>query len=211
MSQPNAIAFNRREQYEQRRRALVREAARVFAEKGAANASLDDIAGNLNVTKAALYHYFKSKDEILFECFTVAFDIADAAVAQAEAEGKTGAERIELYIRRHIAAGVADGVPTITAREEELVSAEYTERIARRRHARRDKLRQFVAEGIADGSVRECDPRIAIVMINGILLWLFRVYRAEGPDSADRTAGQITSILLHGLATPRGRKKRAAP
>lgn len=204
----NATAFNRREQYELRRQALIREAGRVFNERGAAHASLDDIARNLNITKAALYHYFKSKDEILFECFSVAFDIADEAVAYADAHGRNGRERIELYIRRHIETGLSEGFPTITAREEDVVSAEYSEKITVRRRARRDKLRRFIRQGIEDKSIVPCDPRIAVVMINGIISWLFKVYRPDRPDSAQEVADQIVRILIGGLAAKAARTTR---
>lgn len=204
----NNTAFNKREQYELRRQVLVREAARVFNERGAANASLDDIAGNLNITKAALYYYFKSKDELLFECFSSAFDIADEAVAYAETHGRNGRERVELYIRRHVEIGLSEEFPTITARVEELVSPEYREIITERRRSRRDKLRRFIQDGIEDGSIIDCDPRIAIVMINGIILWLFRIYRAKGPYSPKEIADQIVRILIGGLATkPKRRSK----
>ena len=46
---------------------IVQAAIKVFAEKGYHGSTMDDVARNLGVSKAALYQYFKSKDELLRE------------------------------------------------------------------------------------------------------------------------------------------------
>ena len=71
----------------QPRRALVEDqiknaAAGMFLANGIANTSLGDIATALGVTRTALYHYYKSKDELLValirECAADARHILDA-------------------------------------------------------------------------------------------------------------------------------------
>lgn len=47
---------------------ILRAASDVIAERGYQMASLDDIADRLDLTKASLYHYFPSKDELLLAC-----------------------------------------------------------------------------------------------------------------------------------------------
>lgn len=48
---------------------VVQAAGRVFSKKGYHDTSMDDIAGELGVSRGALYQYFKSKDDILQEIF----------------------------------------------------------------------------------------------------------------------------------------------
>ena len=50
----------------EKRRKILENAARIFAKKGYERASLEEIAGKLKLTKASLYHYIKSKEEMLF-------------------------------------------------------------------------------------------------------------------------------------------------
>ena len=52
--------------YDEKRRKILENAARIFAKKGYERASLEEIAGKLKLTKASLYHYIKSKEEMLF-------------------------------------------------------------------------------------------------------------------------------------------------
>lgn len=206
----NGGVFDKKAQFALRRRTLIAEAARVFNKLGFANASLDDIAANLQITKPALYHYFKSKDELLFECFAMSFDFADDAVAHAAKNGKTGGEKIEIYIKRHLHVGLSEEFPTITAREQDVLSAEYSERITLRRRKRRDQLRQFIEEGIKDGSVGSCDPRVAIMIVNGAISWLFRVFQPGKPFSSEEISDHYVKILINGLATRKPETKSAA-
>lgn len=52
--------------YEEKRDAIVEEAARLFAEKGFAGASLADLAFACDMSKSLFYHYYESKEAILY-------------------------------------------------------------------------------------------------------------------------------------------------
>ena len=43
----------------------------LFLEQGYHRATLNEVAERLNITKPALYNYFRGKDEILFECWAI--------------------------------------------------------------------------------------------------------------------------------------------
>ena len=51
---------------EEKKKFLTDKAAKIFFEKGYKNTSLQDIADEVGITKAAIYYYFKSKEEILY-------------------------------------------------------------------------------------------------------------------------------------------------
>ena len=44
---------------------IAKVASKVFSEKGYQSASLQDVAREVEISKAGIYHYFKSKEEIL--------------------------------------------------------------------------------------------------------------------------------------------------
>jgi len=54
----------KKETIERRRKEIFEAALEVFAKKGFDKATLDEIAEKLNITKPALYIYFKSKEEL---------------------------------------------------------------------------------------------------------------------------------------------------
>ena len=53
--------------YEQQRDAILAKAVSAFAQVGYASASMADLANACGISKAGLYHYFPSKDAILFD------------------------------------------------------------------------------------------------------------------------------------------------
>jgi len=54
--------------YDKRKENILQHSAELFAEIGFHKTSIDQLAEASNITKSLIYHYFKSKQEILFEC-----------------------------------------------------------------------------------------------------------------------------------------------
>src|SRR4051812_6958225 len=63
-------SLDRDRQFHLKKLELLRAAVRVFNQRGATNTSLEDVAKELGITKAALYYYFESKQDILLACYT---------------------------------------------------------------------------------------------------------------------------------------------
>jgi hypothetical protein len=62
-------------------------------------------------------------------------------------------------------------------------------------------FRRYLADGIADGSVRPCDPKLAAFAIAGALNWIGHWYRRDGALPPDDIADEFTVRLTEGLAT----------
>jgi hypothetical protein len=65
------------------------------------------------------------------------------------------------------------------------------------------RLRGFLQEGVADGSIAACDPKLAAFAIAGALNWICIWYEPDGPQSPDEIATQFARTLTHGLAAAR--------
>jgi AcrR family transcriptional regulator len=74
-----AVKSRREEQVDATREALLESGQALFAEKGFAATSLDDVAGAARVTKGALYHHFPGGKLALFEAV---FEAVDADLEQ---------------------------------------------------------------------------------------------------------------------------------
>lgn len=61
------MARPRATDYDDKRSAILREAAVLFATRGFDRTSMTEIAQALGVSKALFYHYYRSKDELLFD------------------------------------------------------------------------------------------------------------------------------------------------
>jgi len=92
----------------------------LFAEHGVGGTSLQMIANEIGVTKAAVYHQYKTKDEIVLAVAQVVLADLETAVTAAEAEpsrsrarGVLIAEMIDLAVERRRMAGVLQRDPVM--------------------------------------------------------------------------------------------------
>lgn len=93
MARPQAL------DHAEKRGALLKAAAKLFAEAGFDRTSMSEVARSCGVSKALLYHYYASKDVILHDILKLHLDTLVAAVAAADAAaraaGGTPVERLE--------------------------------------------------------------------------------------------------------------------
>jgi len=78
------MARTRAADFEEKQRALLHEAAAVFAETGMEKASMAQIARAAQVSKALLYHYYPSKDALIFAIIHTHLAELDDAIAEAD-------------------------------------------------------------------------------------------------------------------------------
>ena len=94
--------------YDQRREAIVDQAARLFANLGFRGASLSDLAEACSTSKSLIYHYYSSKEDILFEVMASHIDqlVADTEeVLSAQGEPETLlANLLRAFMRHYVGA-----------------------------------------------------------------------------------------------------------
>jgi AcrR family transcriptional regulator len=204
-AEQSTSAFDRKAQYEIKRRVLLYEAARMTMESNSGTLSLTELARKLNITKAALYYYFRSKQEILFECYSLSFDVADEALNLALASGLDAAQKLELFVYNYMLSGLEELYLTMSLRTMPLSPA-YSKRILERRDRLHGSLRELVAEGIEDGSIAPCIPKFAVITIIGAMSELLRIYNPAGEFTAEEIAEHTAIQLADGFA---GRRESA--
>jgi AcrR family transcriptional regulator len=196
---PRHPAFDAAERHDQRRAAMVRTAVHLFNRSGFHATSVEEIARELGLSKALLYHYFADKTELLYECYLYALDCTLAALTQAAKVGRSGREKLETYVRLQFEtlAG-ADGAAWVLSDLSALAPQQ-------RRHVRKqsrvmDKMLQaFLAEGRADGSLVGAEPKITEFFIIGALNWLPRWYKPGGSLSGKELAEIFLRLVVDGL------------
>jgi TetR/AcrR family transcriptional regulator len=191
--------FDRGGQYKLKKQELLRAAVRVFNQNGALNTSLEDVARELGITKPAIYYYFESKQEILYECYCMSLDLADEIVAHAREHGRTGRDKLRLYIRRFVEQGLSELNPTMGLRQQLTLEPRYLKKLVGRRRIHRDGVRALIAEGVEDGSIVNCNPAVLQSIIAGAHSWLFMSFRRDGEMSAVEMAEAVTELMTGGF------------
>ena len=90
---------------------MLRAAAECFNRKGYSGTSLKDVANILGLTDAALYYYVRNKEELVYQCYVRAAELAREAMEHALRDGETGLDQVRLYVRNHIELIVGESGP----------------------------------------------------------------------------------------------------
>jgi len=195
----NAVP-DRAEQQELKRKAIIREAARIFSRRGCHGATLDDVADRLGVSKAALYRYVRNKNDLLFACHEEAMEIADRTLTEGERSGRTGLEKIRIGMSAYLAEMIGElGVPVLIL-EENALQGEEAARIYALRDAYERRLRALVEQGIADGSILPMNPKLAVFMLLGAIHWVTKWYNPDGAWQAGEVAEALMELVTRALA-----------
>lgn len=185
--------------YTHKRQVLIRAASRAFGRSGVSETSLEQIAEKLNLTKPALYYYVSSKDELICECYMLALDYGDEAIALAEKSGANGMERIRLFLARYIELLIGEMNAPIVLLDYSSIRRDLRERIQKRRREFDKVLRQMIVDGIADGSIALCDPKLAVFWFMGAVNSIPRWFDAAGPKTGAEIAEAFIAFTIAGL------------
>jgi len=195
----NAIP-SRAEQSDTKRRAIIREAAKVFNRRGSHGTTLEDVAERLGVSKAALYRYVQNKNDLLCACHEEAMQIANEHLDIGERTGRTGLEKIQIAMTGYLRAMINDlGVPVLVL-EENALEPQSAVRIVKLRDAFEKRLRGLVKLGISDESIVQTDPKLAVFMLLGAILWVNKWYSPEGQWSGEDASAALIELATRGLA-----------
>lgn len=181
------------------REKILQESARVFNRRGYHGTTLDDIARALGVTKAALYYYVKSKEELLYQCHQTSLDIGMEGIRQARAAASAPDEQLRIALAYYI-EGMTDQLRgTVVLLEEGALSPRQHRRIIERRDEYERMLRKLIEEGIAAGVFVPCDPTLVGFAILGAMNWIPKWYTPTGRCSAKEIAEAFSWHLVRGL------------
>ena len=202
---------SRRRARDEKREAVLRTAVQLFLEQGYHRTTLNDVADRLNITKPALYNYFGSKDEILFECWAIGNDRVDDCITEIGSGGGTGLAKLRKLIVRYAEVMTTDyGKSLVRFDVRDLT--EHNRRIVNAAKRKIDRaFRDYIAEGISDGTIKPCDPKLSAFAIAGSLNWIGHWFQPGGPMTADAIAGEFAIRLTAGIATTSTRKKADRP
>ncbi len=178
-------------------------ATAVFAEKGFAKASMNDIVRASGLSKGGVYWHFKSKDAIVTAIFDQFF-LAQLALLDTVLAGEgTAVAKLQ-----QLATFTGDGVEALTAQFPSplefyaLAARDVTLKAHLQNHfqAYQEKIGRLVAQGIASGEFQSQDSTDAANAIMALFEGLLLIW-AVSPQTVDLSTQVETAVnlLLNGL------------
>ena len=181
-----------------KRRAVVGKAADLFDRAGYHTTSMSELAQAVGLRKPTLYHYFQSKDEILF---SIHEEFIDLLLARQRARGS--APPAECL--REVVGDVLSLMDThpghvrvFFEHYRELAEPDRAT-IRAKRDAYFEAVREVVVRGQAEGAFRELDPALVTLALFGMCNWAYQWYRPDGRLTSEAIAELFFDLFTHGL------------
>src|SRR2546423_11936979 len=186
-----------------KRKAILDAAVRVFARQGYEAAPVGDVAKEAGVAYGLVYHYFGSKEAVLEAVFREQWGRLLAAVALAEETGETAPEQLELVVKIVLRSWRDDPDPVRPLVREITRSPPIQDELDEIRQAFAS-LERIVARGQEEGTFRaDLDPRIAAFMLYGAMEEVLTGWvLGQLPDDAEAVAAaerEVIGTLVGGL------------
>jgi AcrR family transcriptional regulator len=183
---------------------LMRVSVELFATQGYAQTSVQQIVDAAGVTKGALYHYFSSKDDLLFDIYDRLLSLQRERLDAIVARGLPTAETMRLICEDVLVTsieGIHEG--TVFFRSQHMLSAARQKEVKRRRRDYNDAFEAILVRGQTEGVFRDDMP--AAVLIANFFSdphYLAQWYSPGGAEPKEQVAAQLTELYLAGLRTP---------
>ncbi|MDQ0726150.1 TetR/AcrR family transcriptional regulator [Microbacterium sp. W4I20] len=181
------------------RRGLLDAAVAVFNESGYDATSVAALATRLGLSKAALYHHFSSKEEILETALGEALDGLEGVLT--DTRTVVPGERLAAVLQGAVRV-LAAHLPSVTLLLRVRGNSEVERRALERRRAFDQEVTGIVRAAQEDGAVRpDVDASVATRLLFGMVNSLVEWYRPGGAEDADALARDVLTVALDGLRT----------
>jgi AcrR family transcriptional regulator len=177
----------------------------LFADRGFAGTSLQDIADAMGLTRPALYHYVASKDDLLGRLVTEITE--EPAGILARINGHTDLEPANRLHQMVTASALHQAAAPerfrLMIRSEAALPEPLAEEYER---SRRRVLKEFirvVQDGIHAGSFRPVDPRLAALGIIGMINWMAWWYCPDNDGNAESVAANLADVAVNSVVRER--------
>ncbi|GAB3231316.1 TetR/AcrR family transcriptional regulator [Glycomyces halotolerans] len=180
---------------------VLKAALDLFATQGYATTSVQQIVEAAGVTKGALYHYFTSKDDLLFAIYERMLSLQKSRLDEITAKGGP-AEEVLRAVCEDVVVTSIDFLPegTVFFRSQHMLTPERQLEVKRRRREYHDEFAELITRGQAEGAFRDDVPvSVLIAHFFSDVHYLSHWYSPEGPENKNEVARQITELFLRAI------------
>ena len=182
---------------------ILKSAAATFQRRGYHGASVEEIAGSLNMTKGNLYYYFKNKEDILYVCHEHALGIILEKLSQVEKSALPADQKLRVLIDGFVHLFIDEMQGTSWTLELEALPEPLLKKIIAKRDRVERGFRRILRDGMDDGTFSPGDPRLLTFAILGVINWIPRWYKPSGKASSDEIGRAFADYLVNGLMADR--------
>ena len=194
---------NDQSRHDQKLELILRTSARIFAEKSYHSTSMRDISRATGVSLAGLYHYCKSKEELLFLIQDHCFGRVLERLEQRVKETDDPFEKLRLFIDNHLsffAANMAE--MKVLSHEAESLAGDLHAHVSTKKEKYAGLARKILREiQESQPAKARIDLTVATYALFGMMNWIYNWYDPSGKLSVNQLVDNITNLFLRGFLT----------
>jgi TetR/AcrR family transcriptional regulator, cholesterol catabolism regulator len=187
--------------YDQKLEFILRSASRIFAEKSYHSTSMRDISRATNVSLAGLYHYCKSKEELLFLIQDNCFGRVLERLEQRLQDVEDPIAKLGIFIENHLsffAANMAE--MKVLSHEAESLRGDLYTHVSTRKDNYTKLARKILREVQETGNSKEpIDLTVATYALFGMMNWIYNWYDPQGKLKVSDLADNVMKLFLNGF------------
>jgi AcrR family transcriptional regulator len=180
----------------------------VFYEKGYAAASMRDLSRATGMSLAGLYHYFDSKERLLYLIQTQTFTTILERLRQRLENVRDPEQRVRIFIHNHLEYFLANKkAMKVFSHEADVLTGEAGSQVRAIKREYYQACVQVVQHlGRAKGLEWEAaEVRIAVLSLFGMVNWIYTWHNPRTDADAEILARQMADLFLQGILARRRR------
>jgi len=187
--------------HDQKLEFILRNAARIFAEKNYHSTTMRDISRATNVSLAGLYHYCKSKEQLLFliqdNCFGRVLERLEERL-----QGVSDPlNKLRIFIENHLsffAANMAE--MKVLSHEAESLAGDLHTHVSTKKDKYTKLARKILKEIQQEQkAASQVDLTVATYALFGMMNWIYNWYDPNGKLSVSELVENVTRLFMHGF------------
>jgi TetR/AcrR family transcriptional regulator, cholesterol catabolism regulator len=207
-----AAALPAETRFDRRLAELLASATTVFYEKGYEGASMRDLSRASGMSLSGLYHYFDSKEKLLYLIQKHTFTTIIERLRERLEQVSDPEQRIRMFILNHLQYFLDNRkAMKVLSHEDDILKNGHGSEIAA---IKREYYR--ICLGLLDEFKRErkleFSSRLAVLSMFGMMNWIYTWYKPRIDANAEEIAREMGDIFLSGIGAsrPKPRKRKAA-
>jgi len=187
--------------HDQKLEFILRNAARIFAEKNYHSTTMRDISRATSVSLAGLYHYCKSKEELLFliqdNCFGRVLERLEERLSEVDEPSS----KLRIFIENHLsffAANMAE--MKVLSHEADSLAGDLHLHVSTKKE-KYTKLARSILNDIQrqQEGPSQIDLTVATYALFGMMNWIYNWYDPHGKLEVSELVDNVTRLFLHGF------------
>jgi AcrR family transcriptional regulator len=200
--------------FDQKLEHILRTSAGIFAQKSFHATSMRDIAAATGVSLAGLYHYCKSKEELLCLIQENSFRRVLESARERLKQASTPVEKLHVFIENHLsffAANMAE--MKVLSHEADSLSDELAEGVTGIKQQYTKLARRILTEvHNADSQTGPAvDITVATYALFGMMNWIYNWYDPAGKLSVAQLVDNLSRLFLNGYSSDLNQSKTVLP